>query len=105
MVNLFLLAAAIFCVLGFAWLALAMDVHWKQVRNDKASQNTVRLLRYLGGTSVFASLLLCLMEDHPSMAALVWVMLLAGSALVVAFTFTWRPRLLAPLISWVRTQA
>ena len=105
MVNLFLLAAAILCVLGFAWLALAMDAHWKQVRSDKASAKTVRVLRYLGGTSVFTSLLFCLAADHPTMASLVWVMLLAGSALVVAFTFTWRPRLFVPLIMWVRPAA
>ena len=102
MVNLFLLAAAILCVLGFAWLALAMDVHWKQVRSDKPSQNTVRLLRYLGGACVFASLLFCLMADHPTMASLVWIMLLAGSALTVAFTFTWRPSVFALIIGWVK---
>jgi len=34
------------------------------------------------------------------MAALVWGMALAGSALIVAFTLTWRPRWLAPLVVW-----
>ena len=102
MANLLLLVAILLCVIGMAWLALAMDTHWKQVRSDKASEKTVRVLRYLGGTSVFASLLFCLAVDHPTMASLVWVMLLAASALIVAFTFTLRPRLLAPLVGWVR---
>ena len=103
MVNLLLAVATVLCVLGFAWLALAMDVHWKQVRSDRPSQSTAKLLRILGGVALFVSLVLCLMTDHPSMASLVWVMLLAAAALIIAFTFTWRPRLLAPLVSWVKT--
>ncbi|RYY04634.1 MAG: DUF3325 domain-containing protein [Gammaproteobacteria bacterium] len=102
MANVLLLIAILLCVLGMAWLALAMEAHWKQVRSDKVSEKTVRLLRYLGGASVFASLLFCLAVDHPTMASLVWIMLLAASALIVAFTFTLRPRLLAPLVGWVR---
>ena len=39
------------------------------------------------------------------MAALVWVMALAAAALVVAFTLSWRPRWLAPLVAWVRPAA
>jgi len=100
--NVLLLIAILLCVLGMAWLALAMEAHWKQVRSDNPSEKTVRLLRYLGGASVFASLLFCLAVDHPTMASLVWIMLLAASALIVAFTFTLRPRLLAPLVGWVR---
>jgi hypothetical protein len=36
------------------------------------------------------------------MAALVWVLTLTAAALTVAFTLAWRPRLLAPLVAWVR---
>lgn len=102
MVNLLLTAATVLCVLGFAWLALAMDVHWKQVRNDQPSASTAKVLRVLGSLSLFASLVLCLFTAHASMASLVWVMLLAASALIVAFTFTWRPRLFSLLIVWVK---
>lgn len=101
MVNVLLLAATIFCVLGMAWLALAMDVHWKQVRHDLPAQHTVKILRVLGGLCLLSSLVLCLATDHASMSSLVWIMLLAASALIVAFTFTWRPRLFAPLVAWV----
>lgn len=102
MVNLLLVAAAVLCFLGMAWLALAMDGHWKQVRKDRLTEFRVRLLRRLGSLSLLASMLFCLAADHASMASLVWVMLLAASALGVAFTFTWRPRLLSLLVVWAK---
>lgn len=102
MVNLCLAAAAVCCLCGLGWLALTMETHWKQVRTDKPAERTVQVLRYLGSAALFTSLLFCLAADHPSMASLVWVMLLAASALTIAFTFTWRPRLLAPLVGWVK---
>lgn len=98
-----LIAALLCCVTGLAWLALAMDVHWQQVRGSQPlPKAAVKTLRVMGGGALLASLALCLLADHPSMAALVWIMALAASALVVAFTFTWRPRAFAPLVAWVR---
>ena len=96
-----LLTIALFaCICGMAWFALAKDMHWQQLRSGVSAQR--RLLRLLGTLSLIASLLLCLAADHASMAALVWIMALAGSALMVAFILAWRPRLLAPLIAWLR---
>jgi hypothetical protein len=46
---------------------------------------------------------LCLRADHPTMAVLVWVMALAGSALLIAFPPSWRPRRLRLLVAWVRS--
>lgn len=92
--NLLLLAATVLCVSGMAWLALAMDVHWKQVNDGAIAAKTVRSLRVLGYIALFFSLVCCLAVDHATMASLVWIMLLAGSALTVAFTLSWRPRLL-----------
>ncbi len=99
-----MLAAALAAsVLGMAWLALAMESHWEQVRGTAPlPARTVRALRLLGTVGLGASLALCLAVDHASMAALVWVMGLAASALAVAFTLTWRPRWLAALMPWVR---
>ena len=99
-----MLAAALAAsVLGMAWLALAMETHWEQVRGTAPlPARTVRALRLLGAAGLGASLALCLAVDHASMAALVWVMGLAASALAVAFTLTWRPRWLAALMPWVR---
>lgn len=94
-----LLAAALTLnVAGMTWVALAMDVHWAQVRNDALSRAAVWRLRVMGALGMLAALVLCLWVDHASMAALVWVMALAASALVVAFTLTWRPH-------WLRRMA
>ena len=100
---LMFLAALLAVLLGAAWLALSLESHWRQVRGEHAvDAGTVRLLRMLGALSLGAALLICLRVDHPSMAVLVWVMALAAAALLVAFTLSWRPRLLAPLVAWVR---
>lgn len=88
-------------VIGFAWLALAMESHWSQVRGTHHVP-AVRALRVLGVSALAASLALCLAADHPSMAALVWIMALTTGALVVTFTLSWRPRLLTPLVAWAR---
>ena len=98
---LLLAAAVLAATAGMGWLALAMDVHWEQVRGaDPLAPSTARLLRALGALGLAASLALCLAVDHASMASLVWVMALAAAALAVAFTLTWRPRWLGPLVAW-----
>lgn len=103
MPDAMLLVAALLCsTAGMAWLALAMKVHWQQVRGNAAiSVASARLLRVLGALALAGSLWLCLAADHGSIAALVWVMALAASALSVAFTLTWRPRVLGALVFWL----
>jgi hypothetical protein len=54
-------------------------------------------LRTLGGLGLLSSLGLCLLADHASMAVLVWVMLLAGGALLIALTLAWKPEALRVL--------
>lgn len=96
---LLLAAAMLAATAGMGWLAL--DVHWEQVRGaDPLAPSTARLLHALGALGLAASLALCLTVDHASMASLVWVMALAAAALAVAFTLTWRPRWLGPLVVW-----
>jgi len=98
-----LLGAALLAgVAGMGWLALAMPAHAQQVWGVAASPATVRILRVLGALGLAAALALCLAVDHASMAVLVWVMALAGSALVVALTLAWRARWLGVLAPWVR---
>ncbi|HEX2009985.1 MAG TPA: DUF3325 domain-containing protein [Roseateles sp.] len=99
--GLMLGGAMVAAVLGLAWLALAMEVHWEQVRGRDAPlpPHMVRVLRVLGALALSASLALCLRVDHVSMAALVWVMALAAAALAVAFTLSWKPSLLALLLA------
>lgn len=96
---LWLLIAYLASTTGLAWLALAMDTHWEQVRGSASQRvGTVLVLRLLGSAALVLSLLLCLRVDHASMAALVWIMGLAASALTIAFTLSWCPRALAPLV-------
>lgn len=98
LVALLLVAALAACVLGWGWLALAMDVHWEQARGPQALRPARRRwLRGLGIAALLAALALCLRADHASMAVLVWVMALAAGALAIAFTLSWRPRWLGLL--------
>lgn len=96
MKALWLMLAYAGCVAGFAWLALAMEGHWQQVRGPAPNADP-RWLRALGLLGLLLSLMACLRADHASMAALVWVMLLAAAALTVTLLLSWRPRLLSPL--------
>lgn len=91
---LWLIVATVLSVSGMAGLALAMEAHWGQVMQRSASEavGARRLLRALGAVALLLALLACLRADRPSMAALVWVMLLAGGALAVALALAWRPR-------------
>lgn len=102
---LVLVGAVLLNVAGFAWLALAMDVHWEQVRGSgRPPQGRRTPLRLAAGAAFLISLLLCNLSDHATIAALVWVMALTAGALMIAFILTWRPVLLRPL-SWLGSRA
>lgn len=100
-----LLAALLACVAGMGWLALSMQVHALQVWGLVPSPAMTRVLRLLGTLGLMIALWLCLMADHISMAILVWVMTLAGSALLVAFTLAWCASWLQLLAPWVRVRS
>ncbi len=86
------LTAAVAALLGFAWLALAMKAHWRQVQNQEGPGDLARyLLRTLGAVALLTSGVLCFAANRPSMAILVWIMLLAAAAPLVAFILSWRP--------------
>ncbi len=94
-----LVAGLLCCSCGMGWLALAMKPHWQQVRGSQPlSPRITRTLRSLGGSALLLALLFFLRADHATMASLVWVMALTASALGVAFTLAWRPRLLSWLL-------
>jgi len=96
-----LAGAAVANVIGFAWLALAMDAHWRQVHEGVPLTAGARItLRMLGAAGLLISAVLCFIADRPSMAALVWVMLLAASAPLIALTLACRPRLLRFVWPW-----
>jgi hypothetical protein len=91
--------AALLSLAGMGWLALAMPEHWAQVMRcpAEAAARARRRLRALGLGAVPLSLWACLLADHPSMAVLVWVMLLAASAVTITMTLASRPQLLRAL--------
>ena len=90
--------AATSAVLGFGWLALAMDSHWKQVHGQAGPARFARLaLRTLGIAGLAVSAVFCLLADHPAMALLVWVMLLTGTVLAVSAALAFTPRILRAL--------
>jgi hypothetical protein len=88
---LLLLTAVAATLAGLAWLALAMQPHWAQV-HGAAPQAAATRLRLAGGLALALSFGLCLRVDHPSMAVLVWFMLLAGAAVSVAMMLSTRPQ-------------
>jgi hypothetical protein len=86
------LAAALAALAGFAWLALGMDVHWQQVHGRPTpTLETSRCLRWVGTAALLLCGVLCFAANRPSMAILVWIMLLAATAPSIAFILSWRP--------------
>lgn len=100
-----LILAAISCLLGFAWLALAMNAHWQQVmETDSGPSAQVRkTLRIMGSLSLLVSAVFCFAADRPSMAVLVWLMLLASLSFSIAMILAWRPQWLR--ILWPTTKS
>ena len=98
-----LLAAALAaCLAGMGWLALAMEVHARQVWGRALARGSAKLLRLLGATALAASLWLCLAADHATMAVLVWVMALSAAAMLVAFMLSSQPQRLRVFAPWIR---
>ena len=61
------------------------------IHRTRACYGTRRLLRTLGASALVASAALCFLADRPSMAMLVWLMLLSAAATGVALVLAWRP--------------
>jgi hypothetical protein len=96
--HLLLWSTLLLAVFGMARLALAMEVHWRQLHAERPlSLATARRLRLSGAVALLASLFCCFAAEHPSMAALVWVMTNTASALIVTFTLAFKPRWLSLL--------
>lgn len=89
-----LFVAPITAVMGMGWLALRYQMHWQQVFPETGLQPEHIRLKLAGWCSLLLSAVSCLGADHPSMAALVWVMLLALAGLLVAMLLAFRPKIL-----------
>ena len=99
----YLLTAMVCSVVGFAWLALAMPVHWQQVCGSVAPEKArSSVLRGLGWAALLLALGFCLLADPPSMAILVWVMLLALAIVLVALVLNRRAQWLRGLVFWAK---
>ena len=83
---------------GAAAAALCAERGLRTLCVERGPLTTAGRLRALAGLALFGALLMCLKVDHATMASLVWVMVLAGAALAIAFTLAWRPHWLAPLL-------
>ena len=100
--TLWLLAAAVCAFAGMVWLALAMPMHALQAWGRLPPVAQLKRLRWMGGAAVLLALGCCLGCDHATMAVLVWVMLLAATAIATAFVLASRPRSLRLLAPWVQ---
>jgi len=100
--TLWLLAAAVCAFAGMGWLALAMPMHALQAWGRLPPVAQLKRLRWMGGVAVLLALACCLGSDHATMAVLVWVMLLAASAVATAMLLSARPRRLRLLAPWVQ---
>lgn len=89
-----LLLAGVICFISFGWLALAINIHWQQVMATEPRTNTRRALQISGSLGLLISAVFCFIADRPSMAVLVWIMLLALTAPAIAMLLAWRPMLL-----------
>ena len=99
---LLLIALFLAAYFGFALLALAQARPWQRISQIPTLIGVRRLtLRTLGGLALLLSLVLCLVRDGPSFGALLWATAISIAAAAVAFTLTWRPSLLRPLVKMV----
>ena len=93
--SVLLMLAVVMGLASFAWLALAMDIHWKKVHEGRnAGAHPAKVLRLMGWVGLLVTAIICFMADRPSMAVLVWIMLLAATAPSVGMILTYRPQLL-----------
>ena len=99
---LLLIALSSAAYLGFALLAISQARHWRAVSKAAEPGRIGKLaLRIHGGVWLLLALCLALFRDGPSFGALLWATVISMAALAVAFTLSWRPRLLWPLATLV----
>lgn len=91
---LWLIAAALAALAGMGWLALTLQTHRKQVLPPGLQQISTRRLKIVGWSFLLLSAVFSFQADHPSMAVLVWIMLQAFAAMMVAMMLSHRPAML-----------
>lgn len=97
MTIMLLIGAGMSSYAAFACFALAMPDHWQQAGGEPAAWTARRRGLRPSGTALLAlAYALCAWRDGAAFGSLLWAMLASAGALAVAFTLTWRPRLLLP---------
>ena len=91
---LLLVAAGTLSLAGCALLALSQTRNWRTVIGQGAPPP---VMRRLGWICVGLALVVCVIRDGGSFAALLWPLLLAGGAFAVAMMLAYRPDWLRPL--------
>lgn len=88
---------------GMLALAVSLEAHWRQLGlQSLPGPRRARALRTVGTAAQLLGLLLCLRVDPPSIAVLVWCMLLALTGLLVSALFSYAPHWLARGLRWLR---
>ncbi|ARU59484.1 hypothetical protein OLMES_5504 [Oleiphilus messinensis] len=89
-----LLFAIVFSLTSMAWFALSINSHWKQVFGNTCSNAHALRIRSVGMGLLLLSAICCFKADHPTMAILVWIMLIPTSAILVALMLSKKPKLM-----------
>ncbi len=95
---LMLFVAMCLALLGCGYLALSQAKHRKIVMMPAADRPITNVARSLGWVFIAASVLPCVMRDGFGFAALLWPLIVATAALVIALVLAYRPRILRILI-------
>lgn len=99
---LLLIAAAFLAFFGCASLALSLSRNWLAVVGEPLGAGGIAMLRRTAWFVLFAALLLCVIRDGAGFAALVWPLLFALSAFLVAITLAFKAALLRPVADFYR---
>jgi len=97
-----LILATLLMFLSMGWFALSLSAHQKQVNQSAIGHSQKPKsahFKWVGWIALLLSGICCLQADHPSMAVLVWLMLIACSAFSIAMILSFRPWWLRPLMS------
>lgn len=96
-----MLGAAALSYLAFAWLALSQEVHRRAALEDAHASapaaHVARRWRWSAVCGLGCAYALCLWGHGAGFGTVLWVLLMGGGAMAVAFTLSWRPRWLRAL--------
>ncbi len=99
MSSLLLLIALGASYTGFACMAVAMPDHWSRAGGNPHRPAThARKFRRAGAALLCLALTLCILRDGAGFGVILWAVSMSASAIAVALTLTWHPRLLRYLV-------